>query len=60
MATTQREETIWNMIWLLAGVPTMIAGIVVGARFDDHGLMIGAPLVVTLILFATRDTLLPL
>lgn len=59
MAITQREETIWNMIWLLVGVPIMITGIVVGARFDDYGLMIGAPLAITLILFTTRDTLLP-
>lgn len=61
MAISQREETIWDMVWLLAGVPEMIAGlIVVGVRLDDPGLMIGAPLAITLILFTTRNTLLSL
>lgn len=60
MAMTQREETVWNMIWLLAGVPVMLAGLIVGVRFDDPGLQVGASLDIALVLFVTRDTTLPL
>jgi hypothetical protein len=48
------------MIWLLAGVPVMIAGLIVGVHFDDTGLQVGTSLDIALVLFVTRDATLPL
>lgn len=52
------EDTLWDLVWLLLGGPAMITGFTVGAQHGDKGLMIGTPLIILLIAYVTRDTLI--
>lgn len=54
------EETLTDLALLLFGGATMAAGFIVGMRIGDKGLVIGTTLVVLLIFYTSRNTLIPL
>lgn len=54
------EETLTDLAFLLFGGATMTAGFIVGIRIGDKGLVIGTALVVLLIFYTSRNTLIPL
>lgn len=54
------EETLTDLALLLFGGAAMTVGFVVGVRIGDKGLTIGTTLVVLLIFYTTRNTLIPL